>query len=368
MGRAGSPKPESRRLSGTVVRRAGIVGAAVGAAAAGVAALAAAQRALVRREKRGTPDPYADEPFGELPYDEQCVVSTADGTDVYVEIVEPAHPATGRPTLVFVHGFCLDMNAFHFQRKALADAGFRMVFYDQPGHGRSGKLESGEYEFPALAAALRAVIDQTAPDGPLVLVGHSMGGMTLMAFAELCPEMFGDRVVGVVLIATSAGLTPEAKSGLAALIARFGGPLLPLARNATRFTGGVIDRARLAASDLAWLLTRRFAFGDERPSPVLVSLVEQMNSRTTMDTIARYLRAIYTHVRYPALAALRVTPTLVITGEQDRIIPVEHSEEIVRRLPDAEFVRVPDSGHMVLLEHADEVNAALTDFLNRLGT
>ncbi|HEX6968993.1 MAG TPA: alpha/beta hydrolase [Micromonosporaceae bacterium] len=356
---------EDHRGLPRALRWTGALGALVGTAAAGVTAAAAAQRALVRRARRELPDPYAGERFGALPYHDRRVVTAADGTDVYVEIVEPEQ-AENRPTLIFVHGFCLNLGSFHFQRKALVEQGFRMVFYDQPGHGRSGRLESGEYEFPALAAALRAVIDETTPSGPLVLIGHSMGGMTLMALAECHPDLFGDRVVGVALIATSAGLTVQTKSGLSALVARFGGSVLPLART-TRFTGGVIDRARLAAGDLAWLLTRRFAFGGERPSPALVSYVEQMNSSTTVDTIARYVRAIYTHARHPALAALHATPTLVVAGEQDRIIPVEHSEEIVRRLPDAEFVRVPDSGHMVLMEHADEVNAALTDFLGRLG-
>ncbi len=97
-------------------------------------------------------------------------------------------PTPRKPTVVFVHGFCLDMGTFHFQREALGARGdYRMVFYDQPGHGRSGKLETGEYELPALGETLRAVLDQTVPDGPVVLVGHSMGGMTIMAFAEHLP-------------------------------------------------------------------------------------------------------------------------------------------------------------------------------------
>ena len=59
------------------------------------------------------------------------------------------------------------------------------------------------------------MIDRTAPDGPLVLVGHSMGGMTIMAFAELFPELFGDRVVGTVLMATSGGLHRGDQAGRA---------------------------------------------------------------------------------------------------------------------------------------------------------
>lgn len=365
-----------------VKRQAGLFGAALGVAAAGVAAGVATERALVRRSRRGAVDPYADEDFGERPYDESCVITAPDGTDLYVEIVEPADGAelnpdlaagalggpAPKPTIVFVHGFCLDMGTFHFQRAELTRRGdYRLVFYDQPGHGRSGRLESGEYELPALGEALRAVLDETVPEGPMVLVGHSMGGMTIMAFAELYPELFGDRVVGTVLIATSGGRLEQAKLGLPALIARAGAPLLPLVNNATRLTGGMIDRARRASSDLAWLLTRRYGFGDPRPSPALVSYVEQMNSHTSAETVARYLRTLYTHARYPALAALNATPTLVIVGDKDMITPVTHSEEIVRRLPDAEFVKVPGSGHVVMLEHGDDVNAALVAFLEKVA-
>jgi pimeloyl-ACP methyl ester carboxylesterase len=78
---------------------------------------------------------------------------------------------------------------------------------------------------------------------------------------------------------------------------------------------------------------------------------------------------------YPALAGLDATgsleplrriPTLVLTGDQDKLIPKEHSEQIVARLPEAEFVVVPQAGHMVLLEKPDEVSSALTVLLRRV--
>jgi pimeloyl-ACP methyl ester carboxylesterase len=351
----------------TARKTAGIVGAVFGLAAAGVATGIAVERAVVRRSKRGA-DPYADEPFDRLPYDEALTVTTADGTDIHVEVVEAGEPYPRKPTVVFVHGFCLDMGTFHFQRTGLAARGdYRMVLYDQPGHGRSGRLEQGEYELPALGETLRAVIDAAVPEGPIVLIGHSMGGMAIMAFAEIYPDLFEARVAGVALIATSGGLIDESKFGLPALIGRVGGPLLPLVNNATRLTGPAIDRARGAATDLAWLLTRRYGFGTRRPSPALVSYVEKMNARTSVDTVARYLRTLYTHARFPALAALARTPTLVIVGDKDMIIPMYHSETILKHLPDAEFVKVADSGHVVMLEHADLVNDTLFAFLDKVS-
>ncbi|WKU02433.1 alpha/beta fold hydrolase [Micromonospora sp. HUAS LYJ1] len=356
------PRPRS-----AVGRVAGVVGAAVGVAAAGLAAGVATERALVRRLKADPADPYAGEDFGEQRHDEAYRLELPDGTDIHVEVVEPTRPVPGRPTVVLVHGFCLDMGTFHFQRKLLAERGdYRIVAYDQPGHGRSGRLETGEYDLAALGHTLRGVIDRTAPEGPLVLVGHSMGGMTIMAFAEAYPELFGDRVVGTVLMATSGGLLAETKLVAPALLGRVGSPVLFMMSNATRYGGLVIDRARRSTSNVAWLLTRRYGFGTPKPSPALVSYVERMNSRTSADTVTRYLRTLATHSRFPALAALSGTPVLVVVGDKDMITPVVHSDEIVRRLPHAEYLKIQDSGHVVMLEHADEVNAALERFLEAL--
>ncbi|NBE80775.1 alpha/beta fold hydrolase [Micromonospora rubida] len=356
--------PRPRTAAGRV---AGVLGAAVGVAAAGLAAGVVSERALVRRLKADSTDPYADEVFGAQPYDEAFRLELADGTDIHVEVVEPTRPVAGHPTVVLVHGFCLDMGTFHFQRKMLTERGdHRIVAYDQPGHGRSGRLETGEYDLAALGRTLRRVIDRTTPEGPLVLVGHSMGGMTIMAFAELYPELFGDRVVGTVLMATSGGLLAETRLVAPALLGRVSSPVLYMMNNATRYGGTAIDKARKSASNIAWLLTRQYGFGTPKPSPALVSYVEEMNSRTSADTVTRYLRTLATHSRYPALAALGGTPVLVVVGDKDMITPVTHSEEIVRRLPHAEFLKIHNSGHVVMLEHADEVDAALEHFLAAL--
>ncbi|MFI7598520.1 alpha/beta fold hydrolase [Actinoplanes sp. NPDC049681] len=367
-------KPPARSSSRAVrsgprrrAKQVGIAGAVIGVAAAGLATAFAVERALVRKSLSAPGDPYADEVFGDQPYDEQLTVTAADGTDLHVEIVEPRETNT-KPTVVFVHGFALDMGTFYFQRQALTERGDqRLVFYDQPGHGRSGRLQSGDYDIAALGKSLAAVLDAAVPEGHIILVGHSMGGMTIMAFAEQYPEWFGKRVTGVVLMSTSAGLIDKTKLGIPSLLARASAPFFPLWGGAARIGGSAIDRARVASSDLAWLLTRRYGFGDARPSPSLVTFVEQMNSKTSVETLTKYLHTLYTHNRFPALSALKGVPVLVLVGTKDYLTPVTHSEEILRHLPEAELLKIDNSGHVVMLEKADEVNAALIPFLERIS-
>jgi len=355
-------------------KRVGIIGTVVGIAAAGVAAGVATERYLVRRHRRGE-DPYADEPFTERPFDESRVVRTDDGVDLYLEVVD------GDPvlTLVFIPGYGLDMGTFYFQRKAFAGTvppearggsggGYRAVFYDQPGHGRSGRLPRGDYTLEALATGLRRVIEATAPTGRIVLIGHSMGGMTIMALAEQWPEVFAERVAGVVLISTSAGKLDEVSFGLPEVVARFRRPLLPLVRTGGQITATMIDRARRATTDLAWLLTRRYGFGSEHPSPALVSFVERMNSSTSTDTVARYLRTLYAHSRLLVLNPLADVPVLIICGDRDLLTPLAHSREIAGVLPEAELVVIEDGGHVALLEQSELVNAALERFLQKVAT
>lgn len=241
-----------------------------------------------------------------------------------------------------------------------------MVFYDQPGHGRSGKLQSGTYDIAALGRSLAAVLESTVPDGHIILVGHSMGGMTIMAFAEQYPEWFGNRVTGVVLMSTSAGLIDKAQLGVTNLVARASAPFFPLWDKAAHLGGGTIDRARVASSDLAWLLTRRYGFGEAKPSATLVTFVESMNSKTSVETLTKYLHTLYTHNRFPALSALRGVPVLVVVGDRDYLTPVTHSEEILKHLPEAELLKIENSGHVVMLEKSEQVNAALIPFLEKI--
>jgi pimeloyl-ACP methyl ester carboxylesterase len=90
-----------------------------------------------------------------------------------------------------------------------------------------------------------------------------------------------------------------------------------------------------------------------------------MIAGTPVDVIAEFYPALAGLDETGSLKPLRGIPTLVLTGDKDKLIPKEHSEHIVEELPDAEYVVVPDAGHLVLLEKPAEVSSALTALLRR---
>lgn len=338
-------------------RRAGIVGGVLGAVGAGVAAGIAVERLAVGR-KRLRPDPEAREPFGRLPGTSRWV-ELPDSVRLYVE------EAGGGPlTVVFVHGFALSMASFHYQRKDLHDVG-RLVFVDQRAHGRSDRGDEECFTLEQLGRDLEAVLDEVAPDGPVVMVGHSMGGMSVMALAKERPHLFGSRVVGAVLVATSAGGIAEALVPIPARAADvLSAKVLPRAQ---RIAGRpIVAAGRRAGSDLNFLFTKLWGFGDN-PSPAQVELVERMTSSTPLDVLLGFVPTFREHDLYDGLDALSRVPVLLIGGTRDRITPYEHSEEIARRIPGAHFVTVTGAGHMLMLERAPLVNLHLRAFLRKAG-
>ena len=157
-----------------------------GLSAVGTVAGASAARTVTRRVT--VEDLYAGEDFGLLDADRGCVVTTPDGVDLAVREVGPTDAPV---TVVFAHGFCMNMGAFHFQRRELARVWgdqVRMVFYDQRGHGKSGTAAPRTYTVAQLGCDLDTVLAVLAPRGSVILVGHSMGGMTVLSHARQFPR------------------------------------------------------------------------------------------------------------------------------------------------------------------------------------
>jgi pimeloyl-ACP methyl ester carboxylesterase len=290
-------------------------------------------------------------------------VRSDDGTALHVEEV-------GRPdaplTVVFSHGYTQEMAVWHYQRTALrAEPGVRCVFWDQRSHGRSARGPAENATIDQLGRDLHAVLDAVAPRGPVVLVGHSMGGMTIMALADSAPEVFGPRVTGVALIATSTGKLADATFGLPAAILPVTRRALPWLTRGMRARPQPFERGRRLGTDLAFVIARHEAFGDPDVSPALVEFVERMTAATKIDVIAEFYDTFSTHDKLAALEVLRQVELLVLVGEKDRITPPEHSELIAETVPGAELAVLPGAGHMLPLEQPERTTQHLRDLLRR---
>ncbi|MBM6402761.1 alpha/beta hydrolase [Phycicoccus sp. CSK15P-2] len=339
-----------------------------GPAALGTAAAAVGNR--VRRARSGYPEVDAPSGWAHTPT-EALVVTTDDGVDLHVEIDAPEAGSRGRrhlsgrtPTVVLVHGFALTMQSWVLQRRALVHAGLRVVTYDQRGHGRSALPDHSSCTVDRLGKDLAEVLATTCRTGPVVLVGHSMGGMSVMSFAAQHPDVVRDRVLAVALVATSPGGRDLTELGLGPMAGRVVGTIGPgvltrLSRHARPI--GALRRMGKGVHDA---VVARWAF-DSPVSPGLVDLVAEMIFGTSFDVMAAFLPDIDGLDLVPGLGALSGVETLVVNGTGDRITPASHSVEIVRHVPGAEHVVVEDAGHIIMLEHPDLVTEQLLMLVQR---
>ena len=327
-----------------------LAGAAV--AVATVAAGTAIERFLVRRA-RSIPDPSQDEPLAERPRTERRIASF-DGTVLAVAEAGPRHAPA--PTLVFVHGFSLDLTTWHYQWTRLASR-HRCVLYDARGHGLSARAATGDYSMESLGRDLKAVLDAVCPAASgesVVLVGHSMGGMAVLSLASLYPEEFGGRVIGVVLADTTAQATLE--EGLGGVLARVEAIVRPSIRRQTEVRSRA-ERLRSMAearrADVGFLIARATNFHPGTPASV-VDHVVRASLAADVEVWPKLLPTLVGLDLRPALANVRV-PAVVIAGQDDRITPVRLAQRVAGELPDGRLVVLPGAGHVAMLERPDEL-------------
>ncbi|MFD7919005.1 alpha/beta fold hydrolase [Streptomyces sp. NPDC059740] len=346
-------------------RHVGVAGLTVGVAAAGAAAGVAVERLNVGRGLRRRAQLALDAagPFGTLRGVPGLAVAE-DGTELYYEVDEadPAEDGAGtRPTVVFCHGYCLNQDSWHFQRAALRGA-FRTVHWDQRGHGRSGRARATRpVTIDLLGGDLRAVLDATVEQGPVVLVGHSMGGMTIMALADRFPDLVAERVAGVALVGTSAGRLSEVAFGLPTAGVKAFHRLAPGVLKALGSQPGLVERGRRVGADLLAALVRRYSFGTpEAVDPGVARFAERMIEATPIDVVAAFYPAFAAHDKVAALAAFEGVPAVVVAGDRDLVTPPDHAQTVADQLPAAALHQVPGAGHLVMLERPDLLDPVLT--------
>lgn len=365
-------------MSGGARRRwlLGGIGGVLGVAAAGTAI------GVIREQRHLGRAPGDQIEFGSLRSPALTVVAD-DGVPLHVEIdePEPVEPTErvarwralraprGRsreehpPTVVFVHGYCLTLDSWHFQRAAYRGL-LRTVFYDQRSHGRSGRSDREHATIDQLGRDLARVIETAVPEGPVVLVGHSMGGMSIIALAEQQPELFGERVVGVALLSTTAGGLDPARILLPVLPVRLTGGVTRGTVAALNRGHGLVDLARRAGRHVLEAATHRFAFGGEVPVSY-VEAVDHMLAATPFEVVADFFPAFHRLDKFDAVAALGAVPVVILCGTRDRLTALGHSRKLRTCIPGARLVECLDAGHMIPLERHEQVNAELDQLIAR---
>jgi pimeloyl-ACP methyl ester carboxylesterase len=331
---------------------------AAGLSAVGTIAGITIVRSVTRRA--AVEDPYAGENFETIDSDRSYVVTTSDGVPLAVREVGP----TDAPlTVVFVHGFCLRMGAFHFQRMQLAGEWgpqIRMIFYDQRGHGQSGQASPDTYTLTQLGRDLETVLQVIVPRGPIVLVGHSMGGMTVLAHARQYPQRYGNRITGAALISSAA--EGVAQSPLGEILRN---PALEAILFTARSAPKLVHRGRNVTRSLIGPILRAASYADMNVSPSVVAFSEKMMLATPIPTLVEFLHALEVHDETPALATLAKIPTLIACGDHDLVTPDKYSRKMADALPESEMVIVARAGHLVLLAKPDPINDGLVRLIKR---
>ena len=222
--------------------------------------------------------------------------------------------------------------------------GYRVISFDNRGTGRSDKPDI-PYTIKMMAGDAKGLLDAIGVDSAHVF-GVSMGGMIAQEFALNYP----DRLRSLILGCTHCGGTKTIMPTQEALAFLF---------DPARAKLSVQERAR---QTVPWLWTEEFI--DNNPEAVEIYVAITSEYPTPIHGFARQAQGIMTHDTYDRLPQI-TAPTLVITGNADRLVPAENSSILVSKIPNAEMVVLENAGHGFFGDAAPEATKAILDFLRR---
>ncbi|WP_028936825.1 alpha/beta fold hydrolase [Pseudonocardia spinosispora] len=283
-------------------------------------------------------------------------VRTSTGVTLHATVDGPADAPS---TVVLAHGWTLDSRSWEPVARTLTSPNgpaAKVIRYDHRAHGRSDMVPREDMTIEALADDLAEVIGELAPSGPLVLGGHSMGGMTIMALAERHPELVASRVAGVALVSTAAGGLADTTLGLSVR-------MLGLIRKgeARLAKAAWVDR-RAALSRRPWLLApgmRALLVGPYADRGATMTTARCV-AACRPATMVGFRPTLDAHERDAALAAFETIPTEVLVGTRDKLTPPGQSRRIVAAATKARLTEFPGAGHMVPLERVHAVSSRIS--------
>lgn len=305
------------------------------------------------------PEPLVPTVFGSAAArDDGCVertVTTKDG--VRLAVSDYPSERADAPTIVLLHGLLLSQESWGLQVGELRrryGGRIRVITYDHRGHGRSAGAPMPTYEIARLAADLAEVLAAVHIAGPLTLAGHSMGGMTALAYFGRAASQRPVEPAGLVLVGTAAGSIAE--RGIGRL----------LATPATGALFGLVHRMPQRATDKAvQALIRplgealsRFS-GEGTTAGAVAAAVGAAAVRTaSLTTAAGFLPSLKRYDVYHALESI-AAKTFVVSGGTDVLTPPSHSRELAAAIPGAIHLHHPTAGHMLLQDAAECVTDAI---------
>ncbi|MGB0969463.1 MAG: alpha/beta fold hydrolase [Mycobacterium sp.] len=281
-------------------------------------------------------------------------VDVATSDDVQLAVRDFA-PRVVRHTVVLLHGLFVTDAVWSRQIDYLVRRygnGVRVISYDHRGHGRSDHAPIDSYCIDQLASDLADVLTALNVRGPLTVVGHSMGGMTALAYLA---RPNADRPVdpqGLVLVATAAGKL--AQRGLGRLLATRGsGALLTLVNHIPRKALIALAGPLCSTLSKVWPAQR-----------ALLAAVARAATRTPIPTAVGFLPALSSYDQYRTLGDIRAK-TVVVSGGTDSLTPASHSRDLAGAIPGAAHVHLPRAGHTLPREVPDIVNDAIRQAMLR---
>jgi pimeloyl-ACP methyl ester carboxylesterase len=292
-------------------------------------------------------------------------VRSADGTPLHAEVFGP----DGAPTFLLAPGWTEDLHFFDLLTRGLLGRGYRVVGYDLRGQGSSsggpGAGGSGvagvelDQRIDRYGEDVEAVLAASCPGrDDVIVVGHSMGGMAIVAWAA--SHVVEGRVRAAALVSTGMSNLVEELALLPAAI-----PLVARRAILEPVLGGSLPLVHLSTPISRWL-NRYLLFGPDATA-AHIAFIEPMIWGMDPKLRAGAAAAMRDMDLAEALSGLTV-PTLVVAGELDRLTPPAHSRRMVAALPHvSEFVLLPETGHMVPLERPDELLAALVELAESVG-
>ncbi|WP_241011059.1 alpha/beta fold hydrolase [Mycobacterium camsae] len=296
------------------------------------------------------PDPNAT--VGQSNYTERSVL-TRDGVRLAVRDYGRRQPLH---TVVLMHGLCLTQDSWAIQIRQLTSrwgSALRIVSYDHRGHGRSTGAPTDTYRVERLAADLADVLQALRVTGPVTLAGHSLGGMTALAYLSLPAAARPVQPESLVLVAAAAGRISERGLGrlLASPTARVLFDLVNrMPRRPTESTIRCVIRPLRAA-------LARYC-GRDIGHTGFASLATESTRAVAPATAAGFLLNLGEYDVYHALPSIDAA-TVVVSGGADITTPDAHARDLVAAIPGAMYVQQPGAGHMLLLEAPHCVTTAI---------